>query len=58
MKALIIMLQRLWMYEDGAIASEYVVLISLIGVVALTGVTILGEVVQKLFQDAADLFPR
>jgi Flp pilus assembly pilin Flp len=46
------------MYEDGAIASEYVVLISLIGVVALTGVTILGEVVQKLFQDAADLFPR
>jgi Flp pilus assembly pilin Flp len=51
-------LQGWWINEDGAVASEYVVLISLVAVVAIAGVTLLGEQVQRLYQTAAHSFPR
>ncbi len=52
------LLQKCCCNEDGAIASEYVILLSLIAVVAMAGVTLLGGAVYQLFSNAVFLFPK
>ena len=49
MKNLMCLLQECCFNEDGAIAAEYVILLSLIAVVAMGGVTLLGGAVYDLF---------
>jgi Flp pilus assembly pilin Flp len=57
MKSILRLLQECCFNEDGAIAAEYVILLSLIAVVAIGGVTLLGGVVHQLFSKAVSLFP-
>jgi pilus assembly protein Flp/PilA len=47
-------LRELLIDEDGATMVEYALLVALVAVVAIAGVTALGDSANTKFQDAAD----
>jgi Flp pilus assembly pilin Flp len=57
MKNYIYLLRILWPDENGAVATEYAILISCIAAAIAAGVTLFGAVVQNLYQKALDSFP-
>jgi Flp pilus assembly pilin Flp len=58
MKTMMFFLQKVWLDEDGAVATEYAILISGIAMAMVTAATLLGGTLQKLFEDAAAIFPK
>lgn len=57
MQTIMNLLYRGWLDEDGAAASEYAILLSLIALVIISA-SIFGGSVQKLYEDAVAAFPR
>jgi len=57
MKSLIRSMKQFLTSEDGPTAVEYAVLVALIILVAIAGITILGQNVNQLFNDAAGSLP-
>ena len=57
MKTMMFFLQRVWINEDGAAASEHAILLSLIVLVVIAA-SFFGGSVQKLYEDAAAKFPK
>ncbi|HSW44385.1 MAG TPA: Flp family type IVb pilin [Phycisphaerae bacterium] len=43
--------------EDGPTATEYAVMLALIIIVALAGITLLGQRVNAIFSDVTDALP-
>ena len=57
MKTMRLFLQKVWINENGAAASEHAILLSLIVLVVIAA-SFFGVGVQKLFEDAVAKFPK
>ena len=57
MKTMRFFLQKIWINEDGAAASEHAILLSLIVLVVIAA-SYFGAGVQKLYEEAAAKFPK